>query len=221
MRAGNLLTPEMRSTPKGTSASAPTGRDTSGGIGAFVVLGALALVVAALAGYVLSDNVIKARKAELAQMSSRSESTVARANALKPYADFETVARNRVGTVHALAGARFDWDQKLRDISRAMPKDVFLNSLDGTVGGAATSAGAPSAGATSGGSSLSGPPQAPAITLKGCTRSQPAVATLMSRMRNVQGVTRVSLAKSDKDSGSTGTSGTNRTSGADARPPGT
>src|SRR3954447_20082887 len=213
MRAVNLLTPELRSAPKGGGASGPAGLDGPGGIGAFVLLGALALVVAALAGYVLSNNVIKERKAELAQMSSRSAATVAQANALKPYADFETVARNRVGTVHVLARARFDWDQKLRDISRAMPKDVFLNSLDGTVGGAATSAGATSGGATSGGSSLSGSPQVPAITLKGCTRSQPAVATLMSRMRNVQGVTRVSLAKSDKDSGSTGTARTGGPSG--------
>src|SRR3954469_6267996 len=186
MRAVNLLTPELHSAPNGKDASGPAGLDRPGGIGAFVVLGALALVVAALAGYVLSDNVIKARRAELAQMSSRSESTVARANALKPYADFETVARNRVGTVHALAGARFDWDQKLRDISRAIPKDVFLSSLDGTVGGV-TSGGATSGGATSGGASLSGS-ASPAIALTGCTTSQPAVATLMSRVRNVQGV---------------------------------
>src|SRR3954451_16803893 len=165
MRAVNLLTPEMRSAPKGKGPSGPAATETPGGIGAFVVLGALALVVAALAGYVLSNNIIKQRKAELAQVASRSESTVAKANALKPYADFETVAKKRAGTVQALAGARFDWEQTLRDISRAMPQDVFLNSLDGTVGGATASAGAPSGGATGGGSSLSGSLQAPSITL--------------------------------------------------------
>ena len=135
MRAVNLLTPELRSAPEGKDASGPAGPVTLGGIGAFVLLGALALIVAGLAGSVLSNNVIKDRKAELAQLSSRSEATVAKANNLKPYADFETVAKNRAGTVQALAAARFDWEQALRDISRAMPDDVVLSSLDGNVGG--------------------------------------------------------------------------------------
>ena len=80
-----------------------------------------------------------------------------------------------------------------------MPKEVYLSSLDGTVAG----------GASGGGSGLRGAVQSPAIELKGCTKSQPAVAGLMSRMRNVEGVTRVTLAKSDKDSGATGTSASN------------
>jgi Tfp pilus assembly protein PilN len=198
MRAVNLLTPDLRSAPKGKGASGPSALETPGGIGAFVVLGALALVVAAIAGIVLSNNVIKDRKAELAQVSSQSDATVAKANKLKPYADFETIAKDRAGTVQALAGARFDWEQALRDLSRAMPDDVYLSSLDGNVGGGAS---------TGGGSQLRGAIQSPAIELKGCTKSQPAVATLMSRMRNVQGVTRVTLASSDKDGAAAGASG--------------
>jgi Tfp pilus assembly protein PilN len=170
--------------------------DAPGGIGAFVLLGALALCVAALAGYVLSNNVVKDRKAQLAQVSAKSDATVQQANALKPYADFQQLAQDRAGTVQALAGARFDWEQTLRDISRAMPKEVFLSSLDGTVGG----------GATGSGSALRGAVQAPAIELKGCTKSQGAVADLMSSLRNVDGVTRVTLAKSDKDTSAAGAS---------------
>jgi Tfp pilus assembly protein PilN len=200
MRAVNLLTPDLRSAPKGKGASGPSALEAPGGIGAFVVLGALALVVAAVAGYVLSNNVIKDRKAELAQVSAQSDATVAKANSLKPYADFEQVAKDRAGTVQALAGARFDWEQALRDLSRAMPDDVYLSSLDGDVGGGTGASGG-------GGSSLRGAIQSPAINLKGCTKSQEAVATLMSRMRNVQGVTRVTLAKSDKDTAATGASG--------------
>ena len=98
--------------------------DTPGGIGAFVLLGALALVVAGLAGYVLSNNVVKHRKAELAQVSAKNDATVQAAE-LKPYADFQTVAQERAGTVQALASARFDWEQALRDLSRAMPEDVY------------------------------------------------------------------------------------------------
>ncbi len=135
---------------------------------------------------VVSDNVVKDRKAELAQVRAQSAATVAQATELKPYSDFQTLAQARAGTVQALASARFDWEQALRDLSRAMPKEVYLSSLDGTI---------------SGGSAVRGAINSPAIELKGCTKSQPAVAGLMSRMRNVQGVTRVSLAKSDKDTG--------------------
>src|SRR5215208_3024844 len=174
MRAVNLLTPDLRSAPKGKGSSGPSAMEAPGGIGAFVLLGALALSVAALAGYVLSNNVIKERKAELATVTAKSDATVQKAAKLKPYADFETLARDRAGTVQALAGARFDWEQALRDISRAMPDDVYLSSLDGNVGGGASAGG---------GSQLRGAIQSPAIELKGCTKSQPAVATLMSRMR--------------------------------------
>ena len=137
MRAVNLLTPDQRSTPKGSSG--PSAVDAPGGIGAFVLLGALALCVAGLAGYVLSNNVVKDRKAELAQVRAESAATVAQAGKLKPYADFQALAQARAGTVQALAAARFDWEQSLRDLSRAMPKEVFLSSLDGTVGGGASS----------------------------------------------------------------------------------
>jgi Tfp pilus assembly protein PilN len=194
MRAVNLLTPDLRSAPKGKGSSGPSAMDAPGGIGAFVLLGALALCVAALAGYVLSNNVVKDRKAQLAQVSAKSDATVQQANALKPYADFQQLAQDRAGTVQALAGARFDWEQTLRDISRAMPKEVFLSSLDGNVG----------SGATGGASSLRGAVQAPAIDLKGCTKNQTAVADMMSSLRNVDGVTRVTLSKSDKDTAATG-----------------
>jgi Tfp pilus assembly protein PilN len=168
--------------------------DSRGGLGAFVLLGALMLCVAGIAAYVLAGNVVKQRTTELADVNAETGSTVAKAAALQPFVDFQTVAQARAGTVRALAGARFDWEQSLRDLSRAIPSNVYLSALDGSVGGGA---------ASGGGSSLRGAISSPAIELKGCTRSQPAVARLMSRLRNVQGVTRVSLAKSDKVSSDT------------------
>ena len=203
MRAVNLLTPDLRSASKGPSG--PSALEAPGGIGAFVLLGALALCVAALAGSVVSNNVVKDRKAELAQVKAKGAATAAAAAKLKPYSDFQTLARDRAGTVQALASARFNWEQALRDLSRAMPKEVYLSSLDGSV---------------SGGSAIRAAINSPAIELKGCTKSQPAVASLMSRMRNVEGVTRVSLAKSDKDTGAVGagTAGTVNPCGKGAPP---
>ena len=186
MRAVNLLTPELRSAQKGPGASRPSVMESSGGLGAFIVLGVLALCVAGVAGSVLANNVVKERKASLAEVSTKNEATVKRAAELKPYADFQTLAQARASTVKALASARFDWEQSLRDLSRALPSDVYLNSLKGTLGG----------GTTGGG--IRGAIGSPALELSGCTRNHTAVATLMSRLRNVQGVTRVSLAKSEK-----------------------
>ena len=189
MRAVNLLTPDQRVAPKGKSPHGPAAPAAPGGLAAFVLLGALALCVVGVAGLVLSSNVVKDRRAELAQVKLEGSVKVAQAARLKPFADFQTVAQARAGTVQALASARFDWEQALRDLSRAMPKEVYLSSLDGSVGNG------------TGGGPLRGAIKAPAIELKGCTKNQPAVADLMSRMRNVQGVTRVALAKSDKDTG--------------------
>ena len=194
MRAVNLLPPDLRSSSaKGRGTQPP--RAPGEGIGAFILLGALALCVAAVAGLVLSNNVIKERKATLAQVTAESDATTKRAAELQPYADFQLVAQERVGTVQALANSRFDWEQSLRDLAKAMPRDVRLSMLSGNVGAGAT------AGAASSG--VRGAINAPAIELKGCTSSQPAVARMMSRLRNIDGVTRVSLSKSDKQGGAT------------------
>lgn len=194
MRAVNLLTPELRSAQKGSSAAPrPSAMETSGGIGAFAVIGALALVVVAVAGYVLAGNTVKDREATLAAVSTKNDETVKKAADLKPYADFQDLASNRANTVQALAGSRFDWEQALRDLSRALPSNVYVSSLTGSVGTG-----------VAGASGIRSAIPSPAIELAGCTRSQPAVAALMSRLRNIQGVTRVSLSKSDKadDTGS-------------------
>ena len=75
----------------------------------------------------------------------------------------------------------------MRDVSRVIPADVTLSSLSGSI-----------SSASGGGSSVRGAIAAPALELKGCTRGQKQVATLLSRLRNVDGVRRVSLGKSLK-----------------------
>ena len=186
MKAINLLPPDLRGTPKGAAPKAPVTADEPGGIGAFVVLGALAACVVALAAYVLTTNTVKDRQAKLDAAIAEARTTTERVNQLKPYADFQALAETRIQTVKDLASSRFDWEQALRDISRAIPAAVTLTELNGTV----------SSG--SGGSAVRGAIASPAIELRGCTTSQKQVATLLSRLRAVDGVTRVSLSKSLK-----------------------
>ena len=194
MKAVNLLPPELRGTAKKPAAvAAAPGPQASGGAGPFVVLGVLAFAVLAVAAYVLTSNSIKDRESELARVKADQAATLAKANALKPYADFQTMAAARVATVNALATSRFDWEQSLRDLSRAVPTDVHLTKLTGNLGTNTEG------GAGAGGSTIRGALTAPAIELQGCTRNHKDVAQMMSRLRNVRGVTRVSLASSDKD----------------------
>ena len=162
MRAVNLLPPDLRGASKAT-AELGAGPEATGGAGAFVVLGVLAACVAGAAGFVLTDNTIKQRTADLAEVSARQKALESQAAQLKPFADYDTMAKARVQTVRDLAGSRFDWEQALRDLSRAVPADVSLTSLSGDI----------STGAGGGGSSLRGAIAAPAITLQGCAPGRP------------------------------------------------
>jgi Tfp pilus assembly protein PilN len=190
MKAINLLPPDSRTTPKAGATKAVATTEEPGGIGAFVLLGALAACVVALAAYVLTTNSVKDRHAQLDAVTAQAETTATRAAQLKPYADFQQMAETRIQTVKDLAASRFDWEQALRDISRAIPNDVTLTSLNGSISSGANAGG--------GGSSIRGAINAPAVTLQGCTTGQKQVATLLSRLRAVDGVTRVTLAKSNR-----------------------
>ena len=185
MRAVNLLPPDTRGASK-ASAELGAGPEATGGAGAFVVLGVLAACVAGVAGHVMTDNTIKQRQADLTEVTQRAQALQSQANQLKPYADFDASAKARMQTVKDLAGSRFDWEQVLRDLARAIPADVTLKTLTGDI----------STGAGGGGSALRGAIAAPAITIEGCAPQQREVARLMARLHDIDGVTRVSLSKS-------------------------
>ena len=186
MKAVNLLPSEHRG-PARTPAATPASPQSEGTpFGAYVILGVLAFAVAATALLVLAGNTVKERQASLASVTSEASATQAKAASLQSFADFNSLATQRVDTVRSLAGSRFDWERSLGDLARSLPADVHLRSIAGS-----TTSG-------TGGSSLRGAVQAPAIELSGCTSSQMSVANLMSRLRNVRGVTRVTLANSAK-----------------------
>ena len=191
MKAVNLLPSDLRGAGKPAPAAVAPGADAAGRAGAFAVLGVLAFSVVALAAYVLASNTVKDRQAQLEQVSAQAVAVTQRAAKLKPYADFQTAALTRAQTVKDLAAARFDWEQALRDLARAIPGDVTLTSMTGTISNAPNSGGGAS-------DPMRGAIGAPAVTLEGCTRDQRAVATMLSRLRAVRGVTRVSLSRSER-----------------------
>lgn len=209
MKAVNLLPTDLRAPDRKGSARGATQHEGNGG---FAVLGALALVVLAVVATVLVGNSIKANERELAAVEAEQQAAQARLAALQPYGTFQQLATKRVQTVRDLAAARFDWEQALRDLSRAIPGDVTLDQLTGSV----------TPGTTAGGASanpLRAAIQAPAIELSGCTSDQLGVARLMARLRAVQGVTRVSLASSKKQEGPAVSPGVTSSAGTTALKP--
>jgi Tfp pilus assembly protein PilN len=191
MKAVNLLPNDQRGAAKVITPAAPTKAPAGDGFGAYLILGALALAVVAVAAMVLTKNTISDRKAELARADQQVQAVAREAAALKPYADFKQLADARVQTVQSLATSRFDWEQTLRDLSRALPSDTRLASFSGKVGG---------------GDAAAGGTASPSIDLSGCTGSQTSTAKLMARLRAVRGVTRVTLKSSAKAGGGSATS---------------
>ncbi|HEY3830507.1 MAG TPA: PilN domain-containing protein [Solirubrobacteraceae bacterium] len=200
MRAVNLIPSEQRS---GGTVGA-----RSGGA-AFLVLGLLGgLAVLALL-YGRSHSELQSRRAEAATLTARAQQVQAQAAQLAPYAAFMTLREQRLHSIAQLIGGRFDWPAVMNELSRVLPSNVSLNSMQGTVG-APSSAASSSAAATAGAVSSATPPGAtPALTLNGCAASQATVAQMLVRLRLVNGVTDVALQSSTKSGG-----GGSSTSGA-------
>ena len=203
MRAVNLIPGDARKGGAGPSVSLAQ-------VPAYVVLGALAVLVAFAVLYVLTNNKIGDRQAQVTSLKAQVAQTQAQAGSFANYAAFEQTASTRVLTVRELAATRFDWHAALSDLSRVVPANTSLQTITGTVSsGSAT---------TGGGSALRGAITAPALELTGCTASQDDVARLISRLRLINGVTRVSLSSSQESTAisaaSTGTPGSAQGCGA-------
>jgi Tfp pilus assembly protein PilN len=182
MRAVNLIPAEER-----RGAGGAAGR--SGG-GAHVLLGALALLLALVAVYTVSGREIETKHAELTAGERQLADLEAAATRLQGYEQFAALRERRVQTVASIAGSRFDWSHSLRELSRVTSDEAWLTAVTGTV--------APGVSMSGGASALRGALPLPALELTGCTVSQDAVARMMSRLRQVDGVERVSLASSEK-----------------------
>ena len=204
MKAVNLIPSDAR----GRSSS--RGPSTGMQVPVYVLLGVLAAAVALVTVYVLANNSITERTAKLSNLKTEVAQEQAAVARLGEFTKFSQLAQTRISTVKAIAAARFDWHGALSDLSKVVPANTTLTALTGTVvPGASAGAGA-STGA------LRSDITAPAFELTGCTTAQDQVARLMSQLRLVNGVTRVTLSNSQAGTGaSTSSSGSpNCASGA-------
>jgi Tfp pilus assembly protein PilN len=186
MRAINLIPEQER-----RGAGGAAGR--SGGA-AFVLLGLLAVMVAVVAAYTLQHRMVVEKRSELARTEAHVAQNEALAGQLASYVQFAALRVRRTQTVAGLAASRFDWAHSLREVARVIPSDAWLTSMQGTVApGVTLKAGG--AGAVGG---LRSAIASPAIELVGCATGQDAVAGMLTRMRLVDGVSRVAMQSSVK-----------------------
>ncbi|MFL5817916.1 MAG: PilN domain-containing protein [Conexibacter sp.] len=175
--------------------------DAAGGGGSspavLILLGSLAVLLALVTAHVLTGNTIQDRKAELSSVRQQVTVAQAQADATKPYREFAVLAKARVETVRQLGSARFDWHRAFAGLATVIPDDVWLTSVTGTVAPGISIAGGDAGGA----SDLRSAIPNPAITLTGCTVDHESVVRLVSRLRLLHDVQRVSLADSSKDAG--------------------
>ncbi len=176
---------------------------------AYALLGVLAVLVVGVAYSVLTSNTIAERRAQLAAVSTQAQTAQAQAVSMKTYSDFATLAKKRVDTIRQLGATRFDWHRSFEQLAKVLPSNVWLTSLLGTVTSGVSVPGA-SSGATS---TLRGAMPNPAIELSGCTTSHDDVVRLISHLRLIDGVVRVSLADSTKGDSSSGGGGGGNDSG--------
>lgn len=183
MRAVNLIPSDQR---RGVARG-------SRPVASYLVIAALAVVAVLASAYAIAGHKVADRKAELARVTAQAQAAEARVAALAPYAQFAALSQKRVATVTQLAESRFDWAHVMHELGRVIPSDAWLTSMTGTV-----SPGISLEGASSASGALRSALGVPAIEIVGCTTSQSNVARMMSRMRLIDGVTRVALNASEK-----------------------
>ena len=193
MRAVNLIPADSRG--RGRSRGASTGM----ALPVYVLLGFLAAAVALVTLYVLANNSISSRTATLNNLKAQVTQEQAAMTRLGEFTKFASLAQTRVSTVKAIAAARFDWHAALSDLAKVVPANTTLQTVSGTVVPGA------SAGGSGGGGALRSDITAPAFELTGCTASQDDVARLISQLRLINGVTRVTFSNSQA-SGASGSS---------------
>jgi Tfp pilus assembly protein PilN len=186
MKAVNLIPEDQRR-------SAGSGS----GLASYIVLAVLALIVAMSAAYTIANRSIKDKREQLSSLQQQAQNYESKAQALASYTSFTALRDKRTETVRSLATSRFDWSATLHEVARTIPSDAWLTSLRGTV--------SPSTSVDGGSNDpLRSAYPGPALEIVGCTTSQDKVAAVISSLRRIDGVQRVSLSSSAKIDNTTG-----------------
>jgi Tfp pilus assembly protein PilN len=186
VRPVNLIPPDQR-----RGAARAAGEKTP--VGSYVLLGGLGVALLSVVALVLTTNQVNGKTEKLSKVQAQDQGVKQVADALRPYGTFAQIQRARQLEISTLTSSRFNWERALRQLSRAIPEDVWLLNLSGSL---APGIEVSDAGGGGDVSNLRAKANAPAFAITGCTYSQHAVARMMTRMQNLDDVTDVQLAKS-------------------------
>jgi Tfp pilus assembly protein PilN len=142
---------------------------------AYLLVGALGVLLIGVVMLVLFNNSIEDRKSEVARLETEKSAATAQATKLSPYIHFKQVSEDRTRTVAELADSRFDWVRVIRQLSLVLPGDVYFESFGAAGGGG------------------EGGVAGPSLSIHGCAAGQPAVAGFVASLKEIDGVTRVQL----------------------------
>ena len=198
MRPVNLIPPEQRHGER-----APLRAGTL----SYLVVAGLGLALAAVCALVLTGNAIKDREAELTTLTAQEAAVRAEAERLSGFAEFASLSETRALTVSSLAESRFDWERVLRELALVLPDDVWLIQLSGTATPEVQLDNAAEVAIETG-------TAGPSLSMVGCAAGHEAVAGFVQALRDIDGVTRVGVAKSERTEISSDTSVDGGTSGA-------
>jgi Tfp pilus assembly protein PilN len=182
MRPVNLIPEDQRRGPSADRKGSPL---------AYVVVGALIVLLAGVTTLVLTNNQISSDKDEVVKLERENQTAEAKVSKLAAYTQLREVSNDRVSTVTDLAESRFDWERVMRELALIIPHDIWLLNLTGTVNPTVTVEG----GATVA-SRISVP--GPALQIIGCAKNQDAVAGFISSLKDIDGATRVGLQASKR-----------------------
>ena len=214
MKAVNLLPPADR--PRAVPA-APENASK-------IVLGALGLLLLAMALFVFTKNQVTDRKDSIAQAQQEKAEADQRSQGLKAYGDFSKIKQTRVTSISELATKRFDWERLMRELALVLPPKVWVTQVDGKTAGAGaaaaasggsstTPAPAPTTGSTSGAATDTSSGST-SMTITGCAPSQKGVAETMVRLRSLAGAEEVDLKSSQAAADDTATGSADAAGGA-------
>jgi Tfp pilus assembly protein PilN len=158
MRPVNLLPARYRPRTAGSGDSKTS----------YIALGALALLVLAVFGYVITANKVSSANSEIAETRQRITNAQSQAVTLQEFGDFAGIKEARLTAVKSLATARIDWERLFRELAHVLPESVWLTEFQSQTVEA------------DGGGEMQ-----PTLTLKGCAQDHEQVADAMVRLREL------------------------------------
>ena len=166
MRPVNLLPAQYRPRVPGAADSKT----------AYVSLGALALLVLAVFGYVMTANQVNSRNSEIEATRQQIAAAQAQTVSLQGFGNFAGVKEARLSAVKSLATSRLDWERVFREMAHVQPAGVWLTGFNGQ-------ASEPDAGGSVG----------PTVILDGCADGHERIADVMVRLRELHAAEDVEL----------------------------